>query len=101
MHGHRGGRVSQGAIYALQTWEACSGSQDKHTKNIHRTADSTGFDTCFYIHTHISNKSQRYYPLQVQYIFNIYLLKHRYNGNNDHSRETWIPEHAWVKVRCE
>ena len=32
MHGHRGRRVSQGAIYALQAWEACSVSQDKHTR---------------------------------------------------------------------
>ena len=51
MHGHRGGRRSQGAVYALQAWEACSGYQDKHTKNMHRAADSTGFDTCFCIHT--------------------------------------------------
>ena len=67
--------MSQGAMYALQAWEACSGSQDEHTKNMHRAADSTGFDTCFYIHT--SDKSQRYYPIQVQYIFGIYLIKHR------------------------
>ena len=51
-----------------------------------------------YIHTHISDKSQRYYPLQVQYIFRMYLLKHRYIGNNDHSRETWDPEHARLDV---
>ena len=44
--------MSQGAMYALQAWEACSGSQDEHTKDMHRAADSTGFDTCFYIHTH-------------------------------------------------
>ena len=25
------GRVSQGAMYALQAWEACSGYQDEHT----------------------------------------------------------------------
>ena len=51
-----------------------------------------------YIHTHTSDKSQRYYPLQVQYIFRIYLLKHRYIGNNDHTRETWDPEHPRLDV---
>ena len=44
--------MSQGAMYVLQAWEACSGYQDKHTKNMHRAADSTGFHTCFCIHTH-------------------------------------------------
>ena len=91
--------MSQGAMYALQGWEACSGSQDKHIKNMHRAADSTGFDTCSYTHT--PDKSQRYYPIQVQYIFWIYLLKHRQIGNNDHNRVTWDPEHARGKVRCE
>ena len=37
--------MSQGAMYALQAWEAGSVSQNKHTKNMHRAADSTGFDT--------------------------------------------------------
>ena len=60
--------MSQGAMYALQGWEACSGSQDKHVKNMHRAADSTGFDTCCYTHT--PDKSQRYYPIQV-YLWDI------------------------------
>ena len=57
------------------------------------------FDTCSYTHT--PDKSQRYYPIQVQYIFGIHLLKHRQIGNNDHNRVTWDPEHARGKVRCE
>ena len=53
---------------ALQAWEACSGCQGKHTKNMYRAADSIGFDICSYTHT--TDKSQRYYP-----IFGMYLLK--------------------------
>ena len=49
--------------YALQAWEACNGSQGKHTKSMHRAAYSTGFDICSYTHT--PDKSQRYYPIQV------------------------------------
>ena len=32
--------------------------------------------THVFVYTHTSDKSQRYYLLQVQYIFRIYLLKH-------------------------
>ena len=66
IHGHRGGRVSQGAMDALQAWDACSGSQDEHTKNMHRAADSTGFDTCFYIHTlQTSHKGTTQYKYSI------------------------------------
>ena len=45
IHGHRKERMSQGTMYTLQAWEACSVSQNKHTKNMQRASDSTGFDT--------------------------------------------------------
>ena len=38
--------MSQGAMYGLQAWEACSVSQNKHTKNMHGASESIGFDTC-------------------------------------------------------
>ena len=61
--------MSLGAMYiCFVGMGSMQWSQDKHAKNMHRAADSTGFDTCSYTHT--PDKSQRYHPIQV-YLWDI------------------------------
>ena len=47
--------MSQGAMHALQAWEACSGSRDKQLEHA-QSRRQYRFDTYFYIHTHTSDK---------------------------------------------
>ena len=39
------GKSESGGNVCFAAWKACSVSQDKHTKNMHRASEITGFDT--------------------------------------------------------
>ena len=88
--------MSQGEMYALQAWEACSGSQDKHTKNMHRAVDSTGL-THVHIHTHFRHVTKVLPATSISLGYTSSSTDK--SVINDYNRETWDPETMCVLQR--